>query len=224
MSSVGDCCYLCDQYPTCTNFTYRSDTGKCNLFTSGKGVTLNESCISGGSAGHVWPLPCRDDKDCSGHGTCNGGACNCTGGFTTATDERRARLGTGLVAGLFPFLLHMVLVGPRAMVEGMVVDPVVRLRAGRRLPLPPAPQSQRQRGALMAGAGQAGGDGPPRGPGGLDPQQVRSEGIPEAPRRQQRPRRPRYTPSPPFPLIFFALLSPHFLLLLLLCCCWCWCW
>ena len=60
--------------------------------------------------------------------------------FTTATDERRARLGTGLVAGLFPFLLHMVLVGPRAMVEGMVVDPVVRLRAGRRLPLPPDPR------------------------------------------------------------------------------------
>ena len=90
VSSVGDCCYLCDQYPTCTNFTYRSDTGKCNLFTSGKGVTLNESCISGGSAGHVWPLPCRDDKDCSGHGTCNGGACNCTGGFTTATDATSA--------------------------------------------------------------------------------------------------------------------------------------
>jgi hypothetical protein len=59
--------------------------------------------------------------------------------FLSATDERRARLGTGLVAGLFPFLLHMVLVGPRAMFEGMVLDPVVRLRAGRRLPLPPDP-------------------------------------------------------------------------------------
>ncbi len=59
--------------------------------------------------------------------------------FITATDERRARLGTGLVAGLFPFLLHLVLVGPGAMVQGMVVDPVIRLRAGRRLPLPPDP-------------------------------------------------------------------------------------
>ncbi|HCW01402.1 MAG: hypothetical protein QF777_11310 [Acidimicrobiales bacterium] len=59
--------------------------------------------------------------------------------FLSATDERRARLGTGLVAGLFPFLLHMVLVGPRVMFEGMVLDPVVRLRAGRRLPLPPDP-------------------------------------------------------------------------------------
>lgn len=59
--------------------------------------------------------------------------------FAGADDERRARLGTGLVAGLSPFLLHLVLVGPRAMVEGMVVDPVLRLRAGRRLPLPPDP-------------------------------------------------------------------------------------
>ena len=59
--------------------------------------------------------------------------------FLSATDERRARLGTGLVAGLFPFLLHMVLVGPRAMFEGMVLDPVVRLRVGRSLPLPPDP-------------------------------------------------------------------------------------
>jgi len=59
--------------------------------------------------------------------------------FAGADDERRARLGTGLVAGLSPFLLHLVLVGPRAMFEGMVVDPVLRLRAGRRLPLPPDP-------------------------------------------------------------------------------------
>jgi len=59
--------------------------------------------------------------------------------FVPADDERRARLGTGLVAGLSPFLLHLVLVGPRAMFEGMVVDPVFRLRAGRRLPLPPDP-------------------------------------------------------------------------------------
>lgn len=59
--------------------------------------------------------------------------------FLKATDGRRSRLGTGLVAGLFPFLLHLVLVGPRAMFEGMVIDPVVRLRAGRRLPLPPDP-------------------------------------------------------------------------------------
>ena len=76
----------------------------------------------------------------------------------------------------------------------------------RRLPLRPAPQSRLQRGALMAGAGQAGGDGPPRRPGGLDSQQVRPEGIPQAPRRQQRPRRPRYTPSPPSLLLLFPTL------------------
>jgi len=57
--------------------------------------------------------------------------------FVTANDERRARLGTGLVAGLFPFLLHLVLVGPRAMVDSILVDPMVRLRAGRRPSLLP---------------------------------------------------------------------------------------
>ena len=59
--------------------------------------------------------------------------------FLAAARHRRARLGTGLMAGLSPFLLHLVLVGPRSMVEGMVVDPMFRLRAGRRLPLPPDP-------------------------------------------------------------------------------------
>ena len=57
--------------------------------------------------------------------------------FLAADPERRARLGTGAVAGLSPFLLHLVLVGPRAMFEGMVIDPVFRLRAGRQLPCPP---------------------------------------------------------------------------------------
>lgn len=59
--------------------------------------------------------------------------------FNSADSDRRTRLGTGLVAGLSPLLLHLVLVGPRAMFDGMVVDPIFRLRAGRRLPLPPDP-------------------------------------------------------------------------------------
>ncbi len=55
------------------------------------------------------------------------------------TRARRRRLATGLAGGLSPFLLHLVLVGPVALVEGVVVDPVFRLRSGRRLPLPPNP-------------------------------------------------------------------------------------
>jgi len=55
------------------------------------------------------------------------------------TRARRRRLATGLVSGLSPFLLHLVLVGPVALFEGVVVDPVFRLRSGRRLPLPPDP-------------------------------------------------------------------------------------
>ena len=57
----------------------------------------------------------------------------------SADVRRRARLVTGLVAGLSPFLLHLVLVGPRSMLDGMVIDPIFRLRAGRSLPLPPDP-------------------------------------------------------------------------------------
>ena len=79
--SVADCGRWCDEFPTCTNFTYHTVAGVCNLFTKGDSVTTNASCISGGSNGHTWPLPCRGDSDCSGHGTCNGGACNCTDGF-----------------------------------------------------------------------------------------------------------------------------------------------
>ena len=56
-----------------------------------------------------------------------------------ADAHRRSRLMTGLVAGLSPFLLHLVLVGPRSMLDGMVIDPIFRLRAGRNLPLPPDP-------------------------------------------------------------------------------------
>ena len=55
------------------------------------------------------------------------------------TRARRRRLATGLAGGLSPFLLHLVLVGPVAAFEGMVVDPVIRMPAGRRLPIPPNP-------------------------------------------------------------------------------------
>ena len=46
----------------------------------------------------------------------------------SADVRRRARLVTGLVAGLSPFLLHLVLVGPRSMLDGMVIDPIFRDR------------------------------------------------------------------------------------------------
>lgn len=48
------------------------------------------------------------------------------------------RLVAGAVVGLAPMLVHVVIAGPRAVVEGMVLDPVLRLRAGRALPLPPS--------------------------------------------------------------------------------------
>lgn len=81
VDSVADCGRYCDEFPSCTNFTYHTVASVCNLFTSGASPTLNSTCISGGSNGHTWPLPCRGDSDCSGHGTCNAGTCNCTDNF-----------------------------------------------------------------------------------------------------------------------------------------------
>lgn len=47
-------------------------------------------------------------------------------------------LGGGLFVGLIPMWWHLADVGPRNAFEGMVLDPVVRLRPGRELPRPPS--------------------------------------------------------------------------------------
>lgn len=51
----------------------------------------------------------------------------------------RARIGrwvAGLAAGVAPILIHLVTAGPMNAVDGMLLDPVFRLRGGRTLPLP----------------------------------------------------------------------------------------
>ncbi len=45
---------------------------------------------------------------------------------------------TGFVAGLVPLIVHVALVGPATAFDGMIADPVFRLRAGRSLPVPPS--------------------------------------------------------------------------------------
>ncbi len=45
----------------------------------------------------------------------------------------------GLVIGLVPYLVHVVLAGPGTVWRGMLVDPIFHLRAGRSLPIPPNP-------------------------------------------------------------------------------------
>ena len=49
--------------------------------------------------------------------------------------RRRFALGLGL--GLSPYLVHLATAGPDTVVRGMILDPVVYLRGGRSLPLPP---------------------------------------------------------------------------------------
>jgi hypothetical protein len=51
--------------------------------------------------------------------------------------DQRRQLALGLVAGLSPYLVHLVLAGPGNAVSGMVTEPVFDLRPGRRLPFPP---------------------------------------------------------------------------------------
>ena len=48
------------------------------------------------------------------------------------------RLGVGLVVGLVPILIHLGMAGPFHSLNGMVLDPVFRLRDGRALPRPPS--------------------------------------------------------------------------------------
>lgn len=53
-----------------------------------------------------------------------------------------ARRWNGLVAAAVaagvPYAVHLVMAGPGNVIQGMVLDPVVYLRGGRRLPLPPS--------------------------------------------------------------------------------------
>jgi hypothetical protein len=54
------------------------------------------------------------------------------------TDRRfKLRLGTGLAIGVAGYLVHLATAGPYRVFKGMVLDPVVYLRGGRRLPIPP---------------------------------------------------------------------------------------
>jgi len=45
----------------------------------------------------------------------------------------------GLAFGLSPYVLQVALAGPGTVWQGMIVDPMLRLRSGRRLPVPPSP-------------------------------------------------------------------------------------
>ena len=58
-----------------------------------------------------------------------------------ATWGRRADLkvfAAGAAVGLLPMWVHLVRAGPVDAVDGMLIDPVVRLRPGRELPRPPS--------------------------------------------------------------------------------------
>jgi len=55
-----------------------------------------------------------------------------------AAPQRRA-FAASLAIGLTPYLVHVAVAGPGQVWNGMVIEPVFELRAGRRLPLPPRP-------------------------------------------------------------------------------------
>ncbi len=47
-------------------------------------------------------------------------------------------LGVGLIAGLVPYVVQFATAGPGHSIQGMVLDPVFKLRGGRTLPVPPS--------------------------------------------------------------------------------------
>ena len=51
--------------------------------------------------------------------------------------EHRVAAIKGLALGVSPYLVHVVTAGPWTVIEGMFIDPVIRLRSGRTLPVPP---------------------------------------------------------------------------------------
>jgi hypothetical protein len=44
----------------------------------------------------------------------------------------------GITIGVAPYVLHVAMAGPGNVVRGMVLDPLIHLRAGRSLPIPPS--------------------------------------------------------------------------------------
>jgi hypothetical protein len=60
------------------------------------------------------------------------------GWFLWREAASRRPLVIGLVVGLLPMWVHLVMAGPGPAFEGMFLDPVVHLRAGRELPRPPS--------------------------------------------------------------------------------------
>jgi hypothetical protein len=49
----------------------------------------------------------------------------------------RALIGTGI--GLAPYVVHLAMAGPNTVLHGMLIDPIIHLRAARHLDLPPDP-------------------------------------------------------------------------------------
>ena len=55
------------------------------------------------------------------------------------TGRDRRRLVLASLVGVSPYVVHLAMSGPGNVVRGMVIEPVVELRGGRALPLPPNP-------------------------------------------------------------------------------------
>ena len=55
------------------------------------------------------------------------------------SSRNRRRALVGFAAGCVPWLVHAAMAGPGNVIEGLVVEPIVDLRGGRHLPIPPSP-------------------------------------------------------------------------------------
>jgi hypothetical protein len=55
-----------------------------------------------------------------------------------STRTAKRQFGLGLAVGLSPYVIQLATAGPLTVWRGMIVDPIVNLRGGRHLPLPPS--------------------------------------------------------------------------------------
>lgn len=74
------------------------------------------------------------------------------GALAWSLDRRqRTRLLTGMAAGVAPYLVLVATAGPGHALKGLVLEPVLKLRGGRSLPIPPS--TDRLDGALQKAGG-----------------------------------------------------------------------
>ncbi len=90
------------------------------------------------AVGPCWPASCSGWQCCSGSTSCSGSGCRRSRSSEVWSPPRVKRLLAGFVVGIAPYAVQLATAGPGHAIQGMVIDPVFKLRGGRSLPIPPS--------------------------------------------------------------------------------------